>query len=93
MNGQIYFATLGSRGYFFLSILMVRGQAASTRREAPSEKNNVSGALSNRNHGFILGILGTDLWSQGNIILVVWYVFEPVGGMENASKEYNICAY
>ena len=41
----------------------------------------------------ILGILGTDIWNQGNIFLVVWYVFEPVGGRKNASKEYNICAY
>ena len=40
--------------FFFLSsILIVRGEAASTRREAPREKNNrsVSGALSNRKHG------------------------------------------
>ena len=50
MNGQI-FTTLSSRGYFFLSLLMVRGEAASPRREAPREKNNVSGALSNRKHG------------------------------------------
>ena len=32
--------SLGSRGYFFLSILMVRGQAALTGRKAPREKNN-----------------------------------------------------
>ena len=41
--------TLGSRGYFFLSILMVR----------------VSRALSVSKVYLILGILKTDLWSQG----------------------------
>ena len=30
--------TLGSRGYFFLSILMVRGETALTRRKAPRRK-------------------------------------------------------
>ena len=41
------------RSFFLSSILIVRGEAASTRREAPREKNNrsVSGALSNRKHG------------------------------------------
>ena len=42
------------RSVFFLSsILIVHGEAASTRREVPREKNNrsVSGALSNRKHG------------------------------------------
>ena len=34
-------STLGSRGYFSLSIhvLIVRGEVTSTRREAPREKN------------------------------------------------------
>ena len=41
------------------AVKMVRGEAASTRREAPRN-------LSNRKHGyFILGILRTGLWSQG----------------------------
>ena len=89
-----YFTTLGSRGYFFLSILMVLGEAASTRRGAPRDKNNVSGALSNRKHGlFHIRYFGNDLWGRGNIFPVVWYIFEPVAGRKNASKEYNICAY
>ena len=88
-----YFTTLGSRGYF-LSILMVLGEAASTRRGAPRDKNNVSGALSNRKYGlFHITYFGNDLWGRGNIFPVVWYIFEPVGGRKNASKEYNICAY
>jgi len=48
--------TLGSRGYFFLidTVMMVRGEAASTRLQVRREKNNlpsVSGALSNHKHG------------------------------------------
>ena len=89
-----YFTTLGSRGYLFLSMLMVLGEAPSTRRGAPRDKNNVSGALSNRKHGlFHIRYFGNDLWGRGNIFPVVWYIFEPVGGRKNASKEYNICAY
>ena len=66
---------MGSRGYFFLiEFVVVRGAAASAKREAPREKNYiiVSGALSNRKHGlFILGILITDLWSQDILKLKV----------------------
>ena len=73
---------------------MVLGEAASTRRGAPRDKNNVSGALSNRKRGlFHIRYFGNDLWGRGNIFPVVWYIFEPVGGRKNASKEYNICAY
>ena len=51
---------------FSLLTLMVREDAASTRREAPR------GALSNRKYGlFILGILRTDLYSQGTIYYVL----------------------
>ena len=56
MRKQVSFQdrnTLGCRGYFFFLIdLIVRGEA-----------------VSNRKHGFyfILGILRTDLWSQGRI--------------------------
>ena len=45
---------------FFLSTLIVRGEGASTRREAPRDQT-VSTVY------FILGILGTHLWSQGMI--------------------------
>ena len=52
--------TLGSRGYFFLYIY-TDGQRGAKRRE-----KKITAALSNRKHGlFILGILRTDLWSQG----------------------------
>ena len=43
------------------AVEMVRGEAASTRREMPR-------ALSNRMHDYyILGILKADLWSQGTV--------------------------
>ena len=53
---------------FFLSILMVRGEAASMRREASRGKNNRSSLEPYQTVStvyFILGILRTDLWSQG----------------------------
>ena len=46
--------------YFFLSILMVRGEAASTRREVPRRKS-----FQYQPVYFILGILRTELWSPG----------------------------
>ena len=45
---------------FFLSILIFRGEAASTRREVSGEPCQTV-----RTVYFILGILRTDLWSQG----------------------------
>ena len=45
---------------FFLSILMVRGEAASTRRKVLRGKS-----FQYQPVYFILGILGTHLWSQG----------------------------
>ena len=45
VRGCSHLLTLGSRGYFFLLTLMVRGETASTRREAPR------GAFSNRKQG------------------------------------------
>ena len=56
---------------FFLTILMVRGEAASTKREAPREKNNVLSPSGEPYQTvstvyFILGILRTDLWSQSS---------------------------
>ena len=47
---------------------MVRGEAASTRREASRGKNNRPSLEPYQTVGtvyFILGILKTDLWSQG----------------------------
>ena len=68
VHAYMHVGTLGSRGYFFLSILMVRGEAASTRRSAPREKitsrepyQTVSPVY------FIFCILKRDLWSQGNM--------------------------
>ena len=56
---------------FFLTILMVRSEAASTKREAPREKNNVLSPSGEPYQTvstvyFILGILRTDLWSQSS---------------------------
>ena len=68
LSSSIFLKLRGFQRLFFLiEFLVVRGEAASAKREAPREKNYiiVSGALSNRKHGFfILGILITDLWSQ-----------------------------
>jgi len=52
---------------FFLSILIVCGEAASTRREAPIEKNSPSREpyQTVSTVYFILGISRMDLWSQG----------------------------
>ena len=55
--------------FFFFSILMqVRGEAASTMCEAPREKNITSREpyKTVSTVYFILGILRTDLRSQGN---------------------------
>ena len=56
---------------FFLTILMVRDEAASTKREAPREKNNVLSPSREPYQTvstvyFILGILRKDLWSQSS---------------------------
>ena len=88
-----YFTTLGSRGYF-LSILMVLGEAASTRRGAPRDKNNVSGALSNRKHGlFHIRYFGNGPLEPGQYFPSCVVCFRNRRREENASKEYNICAY
>ena len=51
--------TLGSKGYFFLIDLTV-----GSRRSCVNEAR----ALLNREHGsLLLGILRTDLWSQGTV--------------------------
>ena len=52
-------------------ILMVRGEAASTKREVPREKNNVLPPSREPYQTvstvyFILGILRTDLWNQSS---------------------------
>ena len=88
MNGQI-FDYPGFQRIFFL--IDTDGQRGAKRRKEKITSRERYQTVSTVY--FILGILGTDLWSQGNIFLVVWYVFEPVGGRKNASKEYNICAY
>jgi len=49
----------------FSSILIVGGEAASTKREAPREKNNREPYQTVSTVYFILGVLRTDLWSQG----------------------------
>ena len=57
VRGCNHLRTLGSRGYFFLLTLMVRGETASTRREAARGAflQTVSRVY------FILGIWRTDL--------------------------------
>ena len=61
-NGNHFGVDLGiilGVGIISGAVQMVRGEAASTRREMPR-------AFSNRKHGyFILGISRADLWSQG----------------------------
>ena len=44
MNGQIFYYLEFQRIFFLIA-------TDGSRREAPREKNNVSGALSNRKHG------------------------------------------
>ena len=58
---------LGSRGYFFLSTLIVRCEAASTRCEAPRGKQPSREPYQTASTVyFIKGILRTDIWGQGN---------------------------
>ena len=55
LSSSIFLKLRGFQRLFFLiEFLVVRGEAASAKREAPREKNCiiVSGALSNRKHGF-----------------------------------------
>ena len=67
-----FFPVWFQRIFFFLSIQMIRGEAASTRREEPYQ--TVSTVY------FILGILRTDLCIGARVSLWPFYVFymEPV---------------
>ena len=52
----------------FLSMLIVRGEAPSTRLEAPREKNRLSEPYQTASTVyFILGILSKDFWNQGSM--------------------------
>ena len=62
-----FFPVWFQRIFFFLSIQMIRGEAASTRREEPYQ--TVSTVY------FILGILRTDLWSQGKFMAILWVLY------------------
>ena len=54
--------------FFFLSILMVRGEAALTRRKEPRKKKSRKPYQTVSTVYFISGILTTDLCSQGTFI-------------------------